>query len=105
MDASLMNPALLVACGIAFLVVGLLFAAAGFYLKQPSSVQKAPISAVAGTIFYIIGSLTAVVGVLALCFHDGVRKTSVELGLLLYLAAVPVLLVVFTRLIKTSGGN
>lgn len=97
----MMNPSLLLACGIAFVVVGLLFAAAGFYLKLPASVQKAPISAVAGTIFYIIGAMTVIAGILALVFHAGAPKLGVEIGLLLYLAAVIVLLIVFTQLIKT----
>ncbi len=96
----MMSPTLLLACGIAFIVVGIVFAAAGFYLKQPSSVQKAPISGVAGSIFYIIGAMTLIVGIFALAFHEGAKKTVVELVLLLYLAAVSVLLVVFTRLIK-----
>jgi cytochrome bd-type quinol oxidase subunit 2 len=90
-------------CGIAFLVVGLLFAGAGFYLKQPSSVQKAPISAVAGTIFYIIGALTAIAGIFAIAFHGGAPKLMVEIVLLLYLAVVTVLLVVFTCLVKSPG--
>ena len=96
-----MNPSLLLACGIAFVVVGILFAAAGFYLKLPASVQKAPISAVAGMIFYIIGALTVIAGILALVFHSGATKTAVELVLLIYLAAVTILLVIFTLLVKT----
>ncbi len=96
-----MNPSLLLACGIAFVVVGILFAAAGFYLKLPASVQKAPISAVAGIIFYIIGAMTVIAGILALVFHSGATKTAVELVLLIYLAAVTILLIIFTLLVKT----
>ena len=106
-DVELMEPSLLLACGIAFLLAGLLFAAAGFYLKLPSSVRKAPISAAAGSIFYVIGALTVVAGILAVAFHGGARKASVELGLLLYLAAVTVLLVAFTLMVKepNDGGR
>lgn len=100
-----MNPNALLLCGIVFLVVGLLFAGAGFWLKQPSSVQKAPISAVAGTIFYIIGALTAVCGLFAIAFHNGARKTVVELCLLIYLAIVIVMLVVFTWLVKLPNSR
>lgn len=95
-----MNPGTLLLCGIVFLAVGLLFAAAGFWLRLPSSVQKAPISRAAGTIFYIIGALTAICGLFAMAFHGNARKTAVELCLLAYLAAVIVLLLVFTWLVK-----
>ena len=99
----MMNPVVLLACGIAFVVVGLLFAAAGFYLKLPSSVQRAPISRISGTIFYIIGALTVIAGIFAIAFHAGAAKVVVEICLLLYLAVVTVLLVVFTWLIKGPG--
>ncbi len=100
-----MNPNALLLCGIVFLVVGLLFAGAGFWLRLPSSVQKAPISKVAGTIFYIMGSLTAISGLFAIAFHGSARKTTVELCLLIYLAVVIVLLVVFTWLVKLPNSR
>ena len=101
----MMNPSLLLACGIAFVAVGLLFAAAGFYLKLPASVRKAPISVVAGIIFYIMGALTVITGILALAFHAGAPKTAVELVLLIYLAAVTILLVIFSLLVKTPSNR
>lgn len=100
-----MNPQTLLLCGIVFLAVGLLFAAAGFWLRLPSSVQKAPISKIAGTIFYIIGALTAISGLFAIAFHGTAKKTMVELCLLIYLAAVIVLLLVFTWLVKDPGSR
>ena len=100
-----MNPNALLLCGIVFLVVGLLFAGAGFWLRLPSSVQKAPISKVAGTIFYIIGSLTAISGLFAIAFHSEAKKTVVELCLLIYLSVVIILLVVFTWMVKGSNSR
>ncbi len=101
----MMNPAVMLACGTAFVVVGLLFVVAGFYLKQPSSVQKAPISKVAGAIFYIMGALTVIAGAFALAFHAAAPKITVEIVLLAYLAAITILLVVFTYLIKGPGSH
>ena len=90
---------------IVFLVAGIIFCIIAMYLGRPSSVQKAPISKPCSIIFYIIGALTVVNGIMALIFKDILTKHALQIAALLYLAAITVLLSVFSFLIKDVKGS
>lgn len=90
------------AAGIVFVAAGILFCAVAFFLSLPKSVEKAAVSGPAGKIFYIIGALTFVSGILALIFKDSVSRLAAEFFAVAYLAALTVLISVFSFMLKTE---
>ena len=100
-----MNGSFLIAIGIVFIVVGLIFCAIAFFLNLPSSVQKASISKPAGIIFYIIGAVTLIIGILDLLFKDSITRTAMQGFALAYLVVITIMFSLFTALVGKKNGK
>ena len=100
-----MKTSLIVAIGIIFIAVGLLFSALALRIGRPESVEKAPISKPCSKIFDIIGSLTLILGILDLVFFRSITKSVLQGAALVYLIAVTILFIVFSSMIGALGGK
>ena len=100
-----MKTSFIIAGGIVFVLVGLLFCAAAVYLSKSAASKKSAISKPGSVVFYIIGAMTLVMGLLALVFGSQLTKSMVQIGCFIYLVALVVLFAVFCSMLKVKNGT
>jgi hypothetical protein len=97
-----MNSNTLLALGIIFVIVGIVFAVFSFFIKN-SPASAIPLNKCGGTIFFVIGFLTIVVGILGIGFHKEATRNAVQIVALLYILILMILIFIFTLIMNSAN--